>query len=108
VKAIGFEALSTSTNKGCCKKQRRRWGQWMACALSEQRREKAAISFTIDGVHPHDIGTIFDSCGVAIRAGHHCAQPLMDVTVCPPPRAQPFPSITRARMSADSSRRFTE
>ncbi|MGE4488195.1 MAG: aminotransferase class V-fold PLP-dependent enzyme [Kiritimatiellales bacterium] len=40
--------------------------------------EKAAvISFVIDGVHPHDIGSIFDSCGVAIRAGHHCAQPVM-------------------------------
>lgn len=39
---------------------------------------KAAIaSFVIDGVHPHDIGTILDQTGVAIRAGHHCAQPLM-------------------------------
>jgi len=36
------------------------------------------ISFTMDGVHPHDIGTILDTEGVAIRAGHHCAQPLMD------------------------------
>ena len=36
------------------------------------------ISFTLDGVHPHDIGTILDTEGVAIRAGHHCAQPLMD------------------------------
>jgi cysteine desulfurase/selenocysteine lyase len=35
------------------------------------------VSFTIDGVHPHDIGTILDESGVAIRAGHHCAQPLM-------------------------------
>lgn len=35
------------------------------------------ISFTIDGIHPHDIATILDSYGVAIRAGHHCAQPLM-------------------------------
>jgi len=32
----------------------------------------------MDGVHPHDIGTILDREGVAIRAGHHCAQPLMD------------------------------
>ncbi len=40
--------------------------------------EKAAIvSFTVDGVHPHDLGTILDRRGVAIRAGHHCAQPLM-------------------------------
>ncbi len=35
------------------------------------------LSFTMDGVHPHDIGTILDADGVAVRAGHHCAQPLM-------------------------------
>src|SRR5690625_2456234 len=41
--------------------------------------EKASIvSFTLDGVHPHDIGTILDRAGVAVRAGHHCAQPVMD------------------------------
>jgi cysteine desulfurase / selenocysteine lyase len=36
------------------------------------------VSFTMEGVHPHDIGTILDEEGVAIRAGHHCCQPLMD------------------------------
>ena len=36
------------------------------------------VSFAIDGIHPHDLGTILDESGVAIRAGHHCAQPLMD------------------------------
>jgi cysteine desulfurase / selenocysteine lyase len=36
------------------------------------------VSFVMQGVHPHDIGTILDECGVAIRAGHHCAQPLME------------------------------
>lgn len=36
------------------------------------------VSFTMDGVHPHDLGTILDEENVAIRAGHHCAQPLMD------------------------------
>ena len=35
------------------------------------------LSFTLDGVHPHDIGTILDTDGIAVRAGHHCAQPLM-------------------------------
>jgi cysteine desulfurase/selenocysteine lyase len=41
-------------------------------------RDKAAvISFTLDYAHPHDIAQILDSRGVAIRAGHHCAQPLM-------------------------------
>jgi len=36
------------------------------------------VSFALDGVHPHDLGTILDESGVAIRAGHHCAQPLME------------------------------
>ncbi|HTK58166.1 MAG TPA: cysteine desulfurase [Sphingomicrobium sp.] len=36
------------------------------------------VSFALEGVHPHDIGTILDDHGVAVRAGHHCAQPLMD------------------------------
>lgn len=41
------------------------------------------LSFAIDGVHPHDIGTILDETGVAIRAGHHCCQPLMQVLGVP-------------------------
>ena len=42
-------------------------------------REKAAvISFVIEGIHPHDIGTVLDRQGIAVRTGHHCAQPVMD------------------------------
>lgn len=41
------------------------------------------LSFTMAGVHPHDIGTILDEAGVAIRAGHHCAQPLMKLLNVP-------------------------
>lgn len=37
----------------------------------------AVISFTLDGIHPHDAGTIMDSFGVAVRVGHHCAEPVM-------------------------------
>jgi len=37
------------------------------------------VSFNVDGVHPHDTATILDDAGVAVRAGHHCAQPLMRV-----------------------------
>ena len=36
------------------------------------------LSFVVDGVHPHDIGTILDSEGIAVRTGQHCAQPVMD------------------------------
>jgi len=42
-------------------------------------REKAAVlSFVIEGIHPHDIGTVLDRQGIAVRTGHHCAQPVMD------------------------------
>ncbi len=38
----------------------------------------SAVSFTMDAAHPHDVGTILDASGIAVRAGHHCAQPLME------------------------------
>jgi len=41
-------------------------------------KKGSVISFIMEGVHPHDIGTILDAEGIAIRTGHHCAQPLMD------------------------------
>jgi cysteine desulfurase/selenocysteine lyase len=41
-------------------------------------RKAGVQSFVIEGIHPHDIGTIVDESGIAIRTGHHCAQPLMD------------------------------
>ena len=42
-------------------------------------KEKAAVvSFVMQGIHPHDIGTILDQQGIAIRTGHHCSQPIME------------------------------
>ena len=46
--------------------------------IGEAGVRSGVISFDIDGIHPHDIGTILDQEGVAIRTGHHCAQPVMD------------------------------
>jgi cysteine desulfurase / selenocysteine lyase len=47
--------------------------------LTGTARDKAGIlAFVLEGVHPHDIGTILDRAGIAIRTGHHCCQPLMD------------------------------
>src|SRR2546425_7055067 len=46
--------------------------------IGTAKEKTSVLSFVIDGVHPHDIGTILDRDGIAIRAGHHCAQPLMD------------------------------
>src|SRR5437868_2928305 len=45
--------------------------------IGTARAKLGVLSFTIDGVHPHDIGTILDQQGIAVRAGHHCAQPVM-------------------------------
>jgi cysteine desulfurase/selenocysteine lyase len=47
-------------------------------------RERAGVlSFVVEGVHPHDVGTVLDGLGIAVRAGHHCAQPLMDLLELP-------------------------
>ncbi len=46
--------------------------------IGEAAHKASILSFTLEGVHPHDLGTILDREGVAIRAGHHCAMPVMD------------------------------
>lgn len=56
-----------------------RMSEYSDVTIIGQAENKAGIiSFVMDGAHPHDIGTIVDADGVAIRTGHHCAQPLMD------------------------------
>jgi len=45
--------------------------------IGTAREKTAVLSFVIEGIHPHDVGTILDQEGIAIRTGHHCAQPLM-------------------------------
>jgi cysteine desulfurase/selenocysteine lyase len=60
-------------------------------------REKAAVlSFVVEGIHPHDLGTILDQEGIAVRTGHHCAQPVMDF-YC-------IPATTRASLSFYNTR----
>ena len=56
----------------------------------------SVLSFTVDGIHPHDVGTVLDRHGVAVRAGHHCAQPLM--------RHLGVPATARASFSAYNTR----
>lgn len=45
--------------------------------------KEAVISFNIKGIHPYDLGTLLDKMGIAVRTGHHCAQPLMDLLAVP-------------------------
>lgn len=51
--------------------------------LAKPACQGGVISFLIDDVHPHDVGTILDRAGVAVRVGHHCAMPLMGLLQCP-------------------------
>ena len=46
--------------------------------VGNSKDKASVISFVMEGIHPHDIGTIMDNLGIAIRAGHHCTQPIMD------------------------------
>ncbi len=46
--------------------------------IGTARQKAAVLSFVIEGIHPHDIGTVLDRQGIAVRTGHHCAQPVMD------------------------------
>ena len=45
--------------------------------IGTAKNKASVLSFVIDDIHPHDIGTILDQEGIAVRAGHHCAQPVM-------------------------------
>ena len=46
--------------------------------IGRAKKKASVLSFVLEGVHPHDIGTVLDQQGIAIRTGHHCAQPVMD------------------------------
>jgi len=45
--------------------------------IGTAQSKAAVLSFAVQGIHPHDVGTLLNSEGVAVRTGHHCAQPLM-------------------------------
>jgi cysteine desulfurase/selenocysteine lyase len=77
VSGIGLEAISAYEH-GLLEYATARLLEIDGLRIIGRAAEKAAvISFVLEGVHPHDIGTILDQEGVAIRTGHHCAQPLM-------------------------------
>jgi cysteine desulfurase/selenocysteine lyase len=46
--------------------------------IGKARDKASVISFVVDDIHPHDIGTVLDGEGIALRTGHHCTQPVMD------------------------------
>ena len=82
VEGIGLEAIHAH-EAALVRAARAALGRINSVRLFGPENSAGILSFAIDGVHPHDIGTILDEGGVAIRAGHHCAQPLMGVLGVP-------------------------
>ena len=78
VNEIGLENISTYENE-LLNYANQQTSEITGLKFIGTARQKASIlSFTLDGIHPHDVGTILNSEGIAIRTGHHCAMPVME------------------------------
>ena len=82
VTAIGVEAIDAH-ERTLVRAARAALSQFDSVTLFGPEESAGILSFAMQGVHPHDIGTILDETGVAVRAGHHCAQPLMHLLGVP-------------------------
>ena len=77
IQGLGFDAIAEYEHE-LLEYATQRLSKIPGLRIIGQAEEKASlISFVLEGIHPHDIGTVLDQEGIAIRAGHHCAQPLM-------------------------------
>jgi len=77
VQQVGLEAIGAWEHQLLTYATQRVTGIEGLRLIGTARDKASVLAFVLDGVHPHDIGTILDDEGVAIRAGHHCAQPVM-------------------------------
>ncbi len=78
VTELGIERIAAH-ERAVLEHATRRFTEFNSVRLVGTARDKASIlSFVLEGVHPHDVGTVLDRHGIAVRAGHHCAQPVMD------------------------------
>ncbi len=78
VRGIGFDAIGAHESALLAYATARLSAVPGLTIIGTARRKASVVSFVMDDLHPHDIGTIVDREGVAIRTGHHCAQPVMD------------------------------
>jgi cysteine desulfurase/selenocysteine lyase len=78
VSRIGFEAIGAHETALLERATAALGGEPGVRLIGTAARKASVLSFVMDGIHPHDIGTVVDREGVAIRTGHHCAQPVMD------------------------------
>ncbi len=76
--AIGFEAIATYEHELLEYATQKLLEIEGLKIYGTAKNKTSVISFNIEGIHPYDIGTILDKLGIAVRTGHHCAQPIMD------------------------------
>ena len=69
--------------------------------IGTARHKASILSFVLEGIHPHDIGTIVDQEGIAVRTGHHCAQPVME-RFCVPATARASLAMYNTRADIDT------
>jgi cysteine desulfurase/selenocysteine lyase len=78
VRGVGIEAIAAHEDDVLRYAEERLAGIPGVRLVGTAPEKAGVVGFVMDAAHPHDIGTILDRQGVAIRAGHHCAQPVMD------------------------------
>ena len=78
LKSVGYTDIQDQENRVADHALRRLREIPRIRLIGEPRERAAIVSFVLEGIHPHDVGTVLDQQGVAVRAGHHCAMPLME------------------------------
>jgi len=78
LQSVGLEAIAAYEAELLAYATRALQGLPRVRLIGTARKKASVLSFVMEGVHPHDVGTILDQEGIAIRTGHHCAQPVMD------------------------------
>jgi cysteine desulfurase/selenocysteine lyase len=78
VEAVGLDAIAAYEEELLRYGTQALQGVQRLRLIGTARKKASVLSFVMQGVHPHDVGTVLDQEGIAIRTGHHCAQPVMD------------------------------
>lgn len=104
---IGIEALAAHEHDLLTYATQRVGGISGIRMIGTARDKAGVLSFTMEGIHPHDIGTILDQEGIAVRTGHHCAQPVME-RFCIPATARASFAMYNTREEIDALARGIE
>ncbi len=105
LEGVGWESLAAHEHRlqdhGAKSIRDRGNGRLRLIGPQDPRDRESVLSFTVDGVHPHDVASLLDADGICVRAGHHCAQPLMERLGVPAlTRASPYLYNTTEELDA--------